>query len=144
MTELAFHFNVPDSLVYACRFLRKAVAQGARVIVTGPYTVLKVLDDQLWTFSDVEFISHCFSDRDATMVRASAVVLDAELTQPAHTQVLLNLGLQVPVGFERFERVIEIVSSNEAQRQAARQRWKHYTSLGYPIQRHDLSAPEAN
>ena len=31
MTEIAFHFNAPDKLAYACRLLRKAVASGARV-----------------------------------------------------------------------------------------------------------------
>ena len=30
MTEVAFHFNAPDKLGYACRLLRKAVATGAR------------------------------------------------------------------------------------------------------------------
>ena len=27
MTEVAFHFNAPDKLGYACRLLRKAVGQ---------------------------------------------------------------------------------------------------------------------
>ena len=30
MTEVQFHFNVPDRLVYACRLLRKALRSGAR------------------------------------------------------------------------------------------------------------------
>ena len=28
MTEVDFHFNAPDKLGYACRLLRKAVANG--------------------------------------------------------------------------------------------------------------------
>ena len=35
MTEVAFHFNVPQKSGYACRLLRKATAGGARVVVTG-------------------------------------------------------------------------------------------------------------
>jgi hypothetical protein len=35
MTEIAFHFNVPDKLAYSCRLLRKAYLSGARVVVTG-------------------------------------------------------------------------------------------------------------
>ena len=30
MTEVAFHFNVPDKLVYTCRLLRKACRARAR------------------------------------------------------------------------------------------------------------------
>ena len=35
MTEVAFHFNAPDKLGYACRLLRKAVGTGARVLDLG-------------------------------------------------------------------------------------------------------------
>ena len=35
MTEVAFHFNAPDKVAYACRLLRKAVGSGARVVVTA-------------------------------------------------------------------------------------------------------------
>ena len=35
MTEVAFHFNATDKLEYACRLLRKAVANSAQVVVTG-------------------------------------------------------------------------------------------------------------
>ena len=31
--EVAFHFNAPDRLVYACRLLRKAYLKGARLLV---------------------------------------------------------------------------------------------------------------
>ena len=40
MTEVAFHFNAPDPVAYACRLLRKAVSNGARMVVLGvPDTV---------------------------------------------------------------------------------------------------------
>jgi DNA polymerase-3 subunit chi len=42
-------------------------------------------------------------------------------------------------GFDSFERVIEVVSLDDADRQAARQRWKQYTDLGFNITRHDLA-----
>jgi DNA polymerase-3 subunit chi len=51
MTEIAFHFNAPDKLAYACRLLRKAVNSGARVVVTGDAASLQALDTLLWTFS---------------------------------------------------------------------------------------------
>jgi DNA polymerase-3 subunit chi len=53
--------------------------------------------------------------------------------------VLVNLGEHVPAGFDRFERLIEVVTLDDADRQQARGRWKHYTDLGYAIVRHDLN-----
>ena len=35
MTDVAFHFNAPDKLAYACRLLRKAVGSGSRVVNTS-------------------------------------------------------------------------------------------------------------
>jgi DNA polymerase III subunit chi len=52
--------------------------------------------------------------------------------------VLVNLGDAVPDGFEGFERLIEVVTPDDADRQQARQRWKHYATRGYSITRHDL------
>jgi DNA polymerase-3 subunit chi len=49
----------------------------------------------------------------------------------------------VPEGFERFERLIEVVSLDEADRLRARDRWKHYAARGYAIERKDLVLKEA-
>ncbi len=139
MTEVAFHFNAPDSLAYACRLLRKAVGSGAKVVVTGPPDTLQELDALLWTFSATDFVPHCLADSEAHVVAASPVILSTSIATAAHQQVLLNLGRLVPEGFDRFERVIELVGQGEQERQLARARWKQYTDRGYAITRHDLT-----
>jgi DNA polymerase-3 subunit chi len=138
VTDVAFHFNAPDRLAYACRFLRKAVGLGAKVLVTGSPGTLAQLDAALWSFSPVDFIPHCSLADDARLVAASPVVLSDSIQSSAHRQVLLNLADLVPEGFEEFARVIEIVGSDDAGRQLARNRWKFYTDQGYSITRHDL------
>lgn len=143
MTEVAFHFNAPDKVAYACRLLRKAVGSGARVVVTGPPATLQQLDAALWTFSPTDFVPHCFLDSDARVVAASPVVLAPSTDGVPHQQVLLNLGRLVAGGFEGFARVIEVVGLDDEDRQVARGRWKHYTDLGYPITRHDLNLKPA-
>jgi DNA polymerase-3 subunit chi len=146
MTEVAFHFNAPDKLSYACRLLRKAVGSGAKVVVTADSTLLRNLDVTLWTFSPLDFISHCYAPKDAGVRDASAVVLaDSPLDLPPDApprQVLLNLGSVVPDGFERYERVIEVVTLQDDDRAGARNRWRHYADRGYAIQRHDLALKE--
>lgn len=140
MTEVAFHFNVPDRLAYACRLIRKATGQGVRLVVLAEGAEEARLDQLLWTFSAREFIGHCRLPAPADMAAASAVLIGGEPGQWPHHQVMLNLGGQVPAGFERFERLIELVTGDEDDRHHARQRWRHYAARGYPIVQHDLSA----
>jgi len=144
MTEVTFHFNAPDKLGYACRLLRKAAAAGARVAVTGEPRLLGELDVALWTFSPLEFVPHCHAEAATPAVlAASPVVLAPSARSAPHQQVLVNLGEPVPDGFERFERLIEVVTQDEDDRQQARRRWKHYADRGYAITRHDLASKEA-
>ena len=145
MTEVAFHFNAPEKMGYACRLLRKAVATGARVVVTGEPRQLHELDAALWTFSALEFVPHCLgSAATPTMLAASPLVLAESVRSAPHQQVLVNLGGTVPEGFERFERLIEIVGVGDDDRQQGRQRWKHYADRGYAITRHDAGSKEAH
>lgn len=142
MTEVAFHFNAPDKAAYACRLLRKAVTAGARVVVTAEPDLLDRLDTQLWTFSALEFVAHCRLGADAATLARSPIVLAASAAEAPYHQVLVNLGERVADGFERYERVIEIVTLGDADRAAARQRWRHYADRGYAIVRHDLQLKE--
>lgn len=144
MTDIAFHFNVGEPLAYACRLLRKAYGAGAHVTVVGPEAALADLDRALWTFTALDFVPHCRSNAPATVRERTSIVLapDAVAAQ-GHADVLLNLGDGVPSGFEQFERLIELVSTGDADRQKARARWRHYAERGYSITRHDLAARES-
>ena len=143
MTEITFHFNTPDKLNYAVRLLRKAVKSGARVVVSGAEDQLVQLDDMLWGFSPEDFFAHAFHDGSPELVSASPVLLGlpaapTSVSTLAHP-VLVNLGVPVPNGFERFERLIELVGREPEDRLPARDRWKHYASRGYELKRHDVA-----
>jgi DNA polymerase-3 subunit chi len=139
LTEVAFHFNVTDRVAYACRLLRKAVSRGAKVVVTGSPETLQQLDDFLWVFSTTDFVPHCYLESEPSVVMASPVILARSTELVPYLQILLNLGQLVPSGFERFERVIEVVGLDHQDRQPARARWKYYTDQGYALTRHDLT-----
>jgi DNA polymerase III subunit chi len=138
MPQLAFHFNAPGKVQYACKLLRKATASGARVAVVAPPELLTRLDIELWTFSALDFVAHSRAPVDAAAMARCPVLLCDDAQQAGGFEVLVNLSNAVPAGFERFERVIEVVTQDDSDRQAARSRWKHYTSLGLDIVRHDL------
>ena len=142
MTEVSFHFNVRDRLTYACRLLRKATRQGARVTVAAPPATLAQLDRALWTFDPLEFVPHVRvvpGVAVAPRLRDTPVWLVEQTADAAHRDVLLNLGLEPPGGFESFARVIEIVSTDADERSSGRERWKHYAGRGYEIQRHEVA-----
>ena len=147
MSEIAFHFNVDRTLPYACRLLRKAVNTGARLVVVGPGQVLQALDRELWTFAPLEFIAHCRDQAPRAQRDASPVVLVESLAHEALKElphdIVVNLGPQVPAGYDTFQRVIEIVSVDETDRAAARERWRIYAQAGHPLVRHDLAAAGA-
>lgn len=140
MTEVAFHFNAPNKLAYACRLLRKATGSGAQVVVTADPGFLQELDAALWSLAPHEFLAHGLEGCPDAVWQQSPVVLASTVQDTPHHNVLVNLGQDVPNGFSRFERLIEVVSAEDsADRDAARTRWKHYADRGYAITRHDLA-----
>jgi DNA polymerase III subunit chi len=139
-TDLAFHFNAPSKVAYACKLLRKATQAGARVALLAAPDVLARLDAELWAFSPLDFIAHVRAPCTPEVLQRTPVVLCESLDQAqgAGYSVLVNLWPTVPEGFEHFGRVIEVVTADDADRLSARARWKRYTELGYDITRHDL------
>ncbi len=148
MTEVEFHFNVGDKLEYSCRLLRKAHAGGAKLLVTADPVMLAQLDQMLWTLSATEFLPHCRSDAPPATLALSPIVLAASALEPVlqgrAAGVLVNLGQDIPPGFESFERFIEIVSSAPEDRLAGRQRWNHYKQRGYALKAHDRTVSVQN
>jgi DNA polymerase-3 subunit chi len=138
VTDITFHFNVSDKLVYTCRLLRKAVGSGAKLIVTGADDTLQQLDQLLWTFSATEFVSHCCEQAGSSVLRRSPVLLAESLQSVPFHDVLVNLGKPVPNSFKRFARVVEVVGKDDDDRHFARQRWKLYSTSGFKLIRHDL------
>lgn len=145
MTAVAFHFGVPDKVAYTCRLLRKAVNTGATVEVLADPSTLGLLSSQLWALSATDFVPHCMASDVGAMRELSPVLLThIPISKPANRQVLVNLGSGVPLGYEHFERLIEVVSNDDDDRSLARERWKHYTLAGYTIARHDVALQGAN
>lgn len=139
MTRIEFHFNTSERLVHTCRLVRKARAQDCRIAVIGAPVTLLQLDAEMWRFQDEAFLPHCTPSDSLEVQQASPVGLGPDPHAWGFDELLINLGDEVPVRFERFKRLIEIVSNDDHGRAQARQRWKHYKSLGYELLQHDLS-----
>jgi DNA polymerase-3 subunit chi len=142
MTEISFHFNAQDKYLHACRVIRKALKSDYAVAVVGEAHALDKLDATLWTFSSLDFIPHCRADAGAEVLDVTPVVLGTPKLLEAMQkpgQFLLNVGVAVPEGFERFERLIELVGLADDDRQLGRTRWKYYAARGYALTQHNLT-----
>ncbi|TAL97669.1 MAG: DNA polymerase III subunit chi [Paraburkholderia sp.] len=131
MTRIDFHSNVGDALLYACRLLRKAYQAGQPTVVLADAARLRVLDEQLWTFSPLDFVPHCMAG--SALAATTPIVLTTDLDDAPHHQVLLNLGAGVPAQFARFERLLEVVGNAPDELAAGRERYRFYRDRGYPL-----------
>lgn len=133
MTRIDFHSNVPDKLAYACRLVRKARGADCRIVLlTKDKDDLQALDHALWTFSDQDFLPHVSAD-DALAAVTPVILTDDGNTDLPHHQILINLSGSTPPHFARFERMFEVISSDEADKVAGRERYRHYQQRGYPL-----------
>ncbi|CAG4886093.1 DNA polymerase III subunit chi [Paraburkholderia gardini] len=131
MTRIDFHSNVGDALLYACRLLRKAYQAGQPTVVLADAARLRALDEQLWTFSPLDFVPHCMAG--SALAATTPIVLTEDLDDVPHHQVLLNLGAGVPAQFARFERLLEVVGNAPDELAAGRERYRFYRDRGYPL-----------
>lgn len=141
MTKVEFHHNAPDKFAAAARLIGAAVANGARVLVFAPQRdVAQRIDQVLWTYTALSFVPHVAAD--SPLAQETPVVIAGTLEHPAaasHNQVLVNLHGELPPSFARFERLIEIVGTDDADRLPARSRFRFYRDRGYPLTTNDLS-----
>jgi DNA polymerase III subunit chi len=143
MLQVDFHFNAPDKWPYVCRLLRKISSQGKRTGVCGPEDALHLLHQSLWNLNPSDFVTHCWQTDSDIMVTQSSIILSTDwlaLRDSANLQVGLNLNTVPPPDLGAINRLVEVVGPDESDKISARTRWKHYTQLGFTINRYDLSA----
>jgi DNA polymerase-3 subunit chi len=133
MTRIDFHSNVPDKIAYACRLVRKARAANYRIVLlTKDRADLAKLDQALWTFSSLDFLPHVTAG-DALAATTPIILTDNDSVDLPHYQILINLSDGTPPHFARFERMFEIISADEGDKAAGRERYRFYQQRGYPL-----------
>ena len=151
MTRVDFYIlasETPEAgnpLPVICRLCDKASAASQSIYVYAPDAgTADALDGMLWSFRQGSFITHERSAGGAAPEPPlPAVLIGADAPPDGYQQVMINLGTEVPPFFSRFERVLELVHGDEAERTRSRSRYKFYRDRGYPLATHDLSAAGA-
>ena len=133
MTRIDFHTNIPDKISYACRLARKAyAARGKLVLLAEDAAQAAALNDALWNLSETDFLPHVMAG-DALAAQTPIIVTDNEQVELPHADMLVNLTRRVPVNVDSFQRVFEIISTDEEDAAAGRKRYVAYKQQSYPL-----------
>lgn len=132
MTEINFYTAVANPLVAAVRLVGKAYAQGRRVRVLTPDAATTIaLDKMLWELPPESFVPHVALA--SPHAGATPVIVDHTPAHEGVADVLINLSVEPPSFFARFERLFEIVGQDDVISEAGRERWKFYKARGYSM-----------
>ncbi len=142
MTEIDFYTHVENKLQIVCGLSATVLEKGLRVMIyTADAETTEKLDKLMWCYPAISFIPHCRATDP--LAHETPVIIDHYAEPLPHDQVLLNLHPEWPPFFRRFQRLIEIVSTDQADSLAGRARFRFYRDRGYEIRHHDLSKTSA-
>ena len=139
MSKVDFYILPTDSLSarldFACKLCEKAWRLGHRIYLHCQDEAQRAeLDQRLWAFKGEAFVPHDHAEAN----HEGSVLLGIAADAPSHSDLLVNLGGDVPEFVGQFQRVAEIVVEAPEIRQAARERFRFYRERGYALQDHRL------
>jgi len=150
VTKVDFYVLENDTrsglLRFACQLTEKVVLLGHQVhLHTANNPTAEQLDKLLWNFSELAFLPHQRFDSKRPLKLSAPVPITigtaGEQSDPQHCEdVLVNLDSEVPLWFSRFSRVTEFVAGGDADRQAARKRYRFYRDRGYNLDMHQIKS----
>jgi len=124
-----------DRFQFACRLIAKVRGQGLRVVVHCPRVdEARAFDRLLWSFDLGSFIPHGLIGR--VDVALTPVLISPNGEPESEHQVLVNLALEAPPFFSRFQRVCELVDQTPEVLAAGRRRWNWYKGQACRLEHH--------
>ncbi len=139
MTRIDFYVNVEERTRTACHLAARALEQQARLFVlTRDEAHTAQVDRMMWCQPQLSFVPHVQASH--ALAARTPVIVDHRHDPLPHDDVLVNLTDEPPPWFSRFSRLIEIVSTDDADRARARSRWRFYRERGYELNTVDVAA----
>ncbi len=138
MTKIDFYILQSGSRENtACKLIEKAFSLGHRIYVhAGSEEQLNKIDNLLWTFRAGSFIPHQRYQSDSS--DDSPVQLGTDKAPNIDSDVLINLAAEIPLFFSRFQRVAELVGSDDQAKTLGREHFQFYRDRGYTLNTHNL------
>lgn len=124
-----------EPLLLVCELAKKAFAgEQPTLILARSHDQAEALDELLWAFDENAFIPHQIAGDDDDTITAVLIVPPG--TDVADRTLVINLRDVCAPGL--FERVLEVVPADEAERAGSRERWKTYKAAGFEVAKHDM------
>lgn len=124
-----------DPLLLVCELAKKAFAsEQPALVLARSQDEAEALDEKLWEFDENAFIPHQLAGDDDDAITAVLIVPPG--VAAADRPLVINLRDDCAPGL--FERVLEVVPADEAQRAGSRERWKTYKAAGFEVAKHDM------
>lgn len=141
MTKVDFYTGSIDKLRTACQLSHKAMQHGLRTVISLPDAAsCDALDRLLWQYPDTAFIPH--ARFDSPEAENAPVILSYDNDTFLQHDLLISLHNECLPFFSRFERLIEIIGTDETDSRRGRERYKFYRDRGYEMRHFDLSKAE--
>jgi len=124
-----------DPLLLVCELARRAFDSGQRALILArSVEEAEALDEKLWEFDPDAFVPHQIAGDDDDAI--TPVLIAAPESPTIDRPLVINLRDECAPGL--FERVLEVVPANEAQRLGSRKRWTTYKAAGLDVAKHDM------
>ena len=124
-----------DPLLLVCELAKRAFeSTQPTLILARSADQADALDEKLWEFDENAFIPHQLAGDDDDAL--TPVLIVAPGTQTPDRPLVINLRDECAPGL--FERVLEVVPADDAQRLGSRERWKTYKAAGFEVNKHDM------
>ena len=139
MTRVGFYVvktaGAGRRLEIAARLAAKAFGQGHRIFINATDEgQARELDRLLWEFRPSSFIPHGLHGAE----NSELIAIGWGQEPSGHDDLLINLQLDIPAFFSRFQRVAEVVTQDPESLAALRASWQRYKEKGYHLEKHDL------
>lgn len=125
---------------FICRLTEKAWSQKNTVYIhTMNEQHATKYNELLWTFTEDSFVPHqlvASENSEKNVLIGHQSTTDMPTT---HHDVLINLNYETPSFFSQFERVAEIITTDETSRIKGRERYQFYRDRGYALETHKMS-----
>jgi DNA polymerase-3 subunit chi len=124
-----------DPLLLVCELVKRAyTAEQPTLILARSQEQADELDAKLWEFDEDSFIPHQIAgDEDDAL---TAVLIAPPGVETADRNLVVNLRDECAQG--AFERVLEVVAADSAERDGSRVRWSEYKRRGFELAKHDM------
>ncbi|MBS0515406.1 MAG: DNA polymerase III subunit chi [Proteobacteria bacterium] len=124
-----------DPLLLVCELAKRAFESGQpALILAHSADQADALDEKLWEFDEQAFLPHQLAGDDDDAI--TPVLIVAPGSETPDRALVINLREECAPGL--FERVLEVVPAEEAQRAGSRERWKTYKAAGFELAKHDM------